>query len=46
MRVPKQEYFWYAKLLGLGAGVRVLEPQELIDKITEDCQEILQLYKV
>ncbi|WP_320055137.1 WYL domain-containing protein, partial [Anaerostipes caccae] len=31
MRVPKQEYFWYAKLLGMGAGVRVLEPQELID---------------
>ena len=46
MRMPKQEYFWYAKLLGMGAGVRVLEPQELIDKITKDCQEILQLYKV
>lgn len=44
MRVPQQEHFWYANLLGMKDTVRILEPQELIERIRQDCQDILKLY--
>ncbi len=45
MRVPKQEHFWYASLLGMGNTVRVLEPEELVERIKADCKAILKQYQ-
>lgn len=45
MRVPKQEHFWYASLLGMGNTVRVLEPMELKERIKADCKAMLKQYE-
>ena len=45
MQVPKQEHFWYASLLGMGNTVRVLEPEELVERIKADCRAMLKQYE-
>lgn len=45
MMVPENEQFWYATILSFGDYVKVVEPAELINKIKENCQKILNQYK-
>lgn len=42
--VPQNELFWYGALLSFGNKIKVLEPQELRDKICRTCEEILGEY--
>ncbi len=42
--VPHNEVFWYGALLSFGNKIKVLEPQELRDKICRTCEEILDEY--
>lgn len=45
LSVPENEQFWYGVLLSFGNKIRVLEPQELRDRLCKTCQDILQEYK-
>ena len=45
MQVPKLEHFWFASLLGMGKTVRVLEPEELVERIKADCRAMLKQYE-
>ncbi len=45
LTVPENEMFWYGVLLSFGNKAKVLEPQELRQKICTTCGEILEEYK-
>ncbi len=45
LSVPENEQFWYGVLLSFGNKVKILEPQELREKICMTCQDILKEYK-
>lgn len=42
--VPEHETFWYGAVLSFGDKVRILEPQELRDRIIKTCREIQSAY--
>ena len=44
MNGVENERMWFSLLLGFGASVQVLEPQEIIDRLKEKSQEIQNLY--
>ncbi len=41
----ENERMWFSLLLGFGAQVKVLEPQEIVDQLLEKSAEIQKLYK-
>ncbi len=43
--VPEHETFWYGVILSLGNNVKIIEPQELKERIIKTCQEILMEYE-
>lgn len=43
--VPDNEQFWYGVILSFGKDVKVISPVELINRIKENCTDILQIYK-
>ena len=45
LHVPENETFWFGVLLSFGNQVKVLEPQGVIDKISQVCEEVLSIYK-
>lgn len=45
MMVPENEQFWYGVILSFGKKVKVIAPNELINRIKEDCTDIIQMYK-
>lgn len=45
LHVPENEHFWLSTILGLGDKIKVLEPEEIKDKICDICREILLQYK-
>lgn len=45
IQVPETETFWYGVFLSLGNKVKVIEPLNIIDKIKQSCQDILEIYK-
>lgn len=44
LSVPENEQFWYGVLLSFGNKIKILEPEELRQKICMTCQDILQEY--
>lgn len=40
----EKETFWYGVLLSFGNAVKILEPQNVVDRIYATCQEILEVY--
>lgn len=44
--VPEEEQFWYGILLSFKNEVQVMEPPELIERIKEDCKDILRVYQL
>lgn len=45
IHVPQNETFWFGVLLSFGNKVKVLEPQSIIDKISQTCEEVLSIYR-
>lgn len=45
LRVPENERMWFGALLSFGAGITVLEPEELKTRLVERAREILKLYE-
>lgn len=45
IQVPETETFWYGVFLSFGNKVKVIEPPNIIDKIKQSCQDILEIYK-
>lgn len=43
--VPEHETFWYGALLSFGNKVKILEPQELKERILQTCKETMQVYE-
>lgn len=43
--VPPNELFWYGVLISFGNKVKILEPEELRDRICMTCEEIIKEYK-
>lgn len=43
--VPEHETFWYGAILSFGNHVRVIEPQELKERILKTCREIQAEYE-
>lgn len=44
IQVPETETFWYGVFLSLGNKVKIIEPVNIIEKIKQSCQEILEIY--
>lgn len=44
LNVPENEMFWYGVILSFGNKIKVLEPQELQEKIIKTCNDILKEY--
>jgi predicted DNA-binding transcriptional regulator YafY len=44
MVVPENEQFWYGVILSFGKNVKVIDPPELINRIKQDCADIIQIY--
>lgn len=42
--VPEHETFWYGVLLSFGSKAKVIEPEELKERILKTCQEMKALY--
>lgn len=42
--VPKHETFWYGVILSFGNKVRIIEPQEIRERILKTCKEIQMEY--
>ena len=43
--VPEHETFWYGVILSLGNKVRIIEPQEIKERIIKTCKEIQLEYE-
>lgn len=43
--VPEHETFWYGVILSLGNKVKIMEPQEMKERIIKTCKEILMEYE-
>lgn len=43
--VPKHETFWYGVILSFGNKARIIEPQEIKDRIIKTCREIQMEYE-
>lgn len=43
--VPKYETFWYGVILSFGNKARIIEPQEIKDRIIKTCREIQMEYE-
>ena len=43
--VPEHEMFWYGALLSFGNKVKIIEPQEIKDRIIKTCKEIQMEYE-
>lgn len=43
--VPEHETFWYGVILSLGNKVKIIEPQEIKERILKTCKEILMEYE-
>lgn len=43
--VPEHETFWYGVILSFGNKVKILEPQEIKDRIIKTCKEIQMEYE-
>lgn len=43
--VPEHETFWYGVILSLGNNVKIIEPQEIKERIIRTCKEILLEYE-
>lgn len=41
---PEHETFWYGVLLSFGNQVRIIEPQQIKERILQTCKEIQQVY--
>ncbi|HKL99880.1 MAG TPA: YafY family protein [Mobilitalea sp.] len=46
LHIPENERMWFSLLLGFGDKVKVLEPQELKDRLLQKAREIQNLYLV
>jgi len=42
--VPENEQLWYATIISFGDLAKVIEPEEVVGKIKEDCKKILNQY--
>ncbi|WP_333650610.1 helix-turn-helix transcriptional regulator [Lacrimispora sp.] len=42
--VPEEEMYWYGVILSLGNGIRVMEPQSVIDRILATCNDLFKEY--
>ena len=42
---PEQEAFWYGVILSFGNKVKIIEPQEIKEKIVKTCKEIQMEYE-
>ena len=42
--VPEHETFWYGVILSFGNKAKIIEPQEIKERIIKTCQEILMEY--
>ena len=45
LHVPENETFWFGVLLSFGKKVKVLEPQGIVNKMKQTCEEVLKIYK-
>ncbi len=45
LTVPPKEHFWYGTVLAFGNQIKILEPDELVKRICQNCNEILEQYK-
>lgn len=43
--VPENEHFWFSTILGLGNKIKILEPEEIKNKVCDICRKILLQYK-
>lgn len=43
--VPENEQFWYGVILSFGKDAKVVAPEELVLRIKEDCEGILEMYR-
>jgi predicted DNA-binding transcriptional regulator YafY len=43
--VPENEHFWYGTVLSFGNQAKVIEPADLIERISKNSNEILKLYE-
>lgn len=43
--VPEHETFWYGVILSFGNRVKIIEPQEIKDRIIKNCKEIQMVYE-
>lgn len=43
--VPEQETFWYGVILSMGNNIRIIEPQSIIKRILNTCNEIKKEYE-
>ena len=43
--VPEHETFWYGVLLSFGNKVKIIEPQEIKERIIKTCKEIQMEYE-
>lgn len=43
--VPEHEAFWFGAVLSFGNKVRIIEPQEIRDRIIRTCKEIQAVYE-
>ena len=41
---PEHEFFWFGVLMALSGEIKVLEPPEVIERITRTCKEVLTAY--
>ena len=44
--VPEHESFWYGVILSFGNKVKIIEPQEIKERIIQTCKEIQNEYEV
>ena len=43
--VPEHETFWYGIVLSFGNKIKIIEPQEIIQRILNTCKEIQMTYE-
>ncbi|MDP4147070.1 MAG: WYL domain-containing protein [Bacillota bacterium] len=42
--VPENEQFWYGVILSFGKKAKVISPIELVNRIKENCMDMMQMY--
>lgn len=42
--VPENETYWYGVILSLGSKIKIIEPKQLIERILQTCNSLLEEY--